>query len=393
MRILQMTVENPFPAVSGGDIRNSAIALACKSLGSFLNLSIVGDPMHGKAAGVDCYVLSSSQEVNPWRMAKTYHPTVMDLSPLQCDEIEAKVNEYKPDIVILEGVAFAQIMPLLKKQGIPVILDMHNIESALLKESISQFSFIKRLLRRHRYHKQIKAAAQDDIDAARLATSVWVCSNIDRATLLDLTLDVQAKPIPNPVPDENLFNIPIEEDRYRSANMAYIGHLFFFPNVDAISQFIRYGIPLLRDQNCKLVVAGRSPNKKIRQLCNGPHIELIENPPDVSQIIARSAYAPIPMRFGSGTRIKVLEAMAAGVVVCASAKAVEGLDIVAGEHFIRADSAVLAAQEIRHFTENPAQAVRMAQKARQFVRDNHTFKTIRRAVGKELKAASQPTSD
>jgi hypothetical protein len=71
----------------------------------------------------------------------------------------------------------------------------------------------------------------------------------------------------------------------------------------------------------------------VRQICAKHGLCLVASPPDLPDLLASAGYAPIPLRYGGGTRIKVLEAMAAGLVVCATEKAVEGLSLQDGRHF------------------------------------------------------------
>jgi glycosyltransferase involved in cell wall biosynthesis len=107
---------------------------------------------------------------------------------------------------------------------------------------------------------------------------------------------------------------------------------------------------------------------------------LIENPPHLPELLERAGYAPIPLRFGGGTRIKVLEAMAAGLVVAATEKAVEGLGLQAGEHFLPGSDAGELASKVIDLAKRPQAAAEMAESGRTFVRDNHSSAAIEKAV-------------
>ena len=60
--------------------------------------------------------------------------------------------------------------------------------------------------------------------------------------------------------------------------------------------------------------------------------------PDVTPYLDRAAVVVVPLRLGGGMRVKVLEALGAGKAVVASSLAVEGLDVVDGEHVLLAET-------------------------------------------------------
>ena len=59
--------------------------------------------------------------------------------------------------------------------------------------------------------------------------------------------------------------------------------------------------------------------------------------PDVRPYFAAASVMPVPLSAGGGTRLKVLEAFASGVPVVSTAKGVEGLGLVAEQHYLQAE--------------------------------------------------------
>jgi len=114
-------------------------------------------------------------------------------------------------------------------------------------------------------------------------------------------------------------------------------------------------LPLVR-RHCPsalVILAGRSPAAAVRSLAANAGIELHEDPPDLSGFYERADVAAVPLSEGGGTRIKILEAMASGLPVVATALAVEGLDLAEGEEVLLAESDEGIARHIVELYRNP----------------------------------------
>jgi glycosyltransferase involved in cell wall biosynthesis len=96
--------------------------------------------------------------------------------------------------------------------------------------------------------------------------------------------------------------------------------------------------PRMRDQlgGGRLVQAGSHPPS---DLVDGsdPTVQVTGRLPDLSPLLAAATLAPVPLRAGGGTRLKVLEALAYGIPVVSTRKGCEGLDVEDGVHVVLAD--------------------------------------------------------
>jgi glycosyltransferase involved in cell wall biosynthesis len=178
--------------------------------------------------------------------------------------------------------------------------------------------------------------------AAGAVDEVWVCSTLDAERL---AATVSARPpirvVPNIVPGgmPDLPSVRRRSDR-EGPLLLFQGHLSYRPNVMAARFLAERIVPAVRAMlpEARLVLAGRRPHRHVDAL-RGDRIEIIADPPDLAPILERADLAILPLRIGSGTRIKALEALAWGLPVVATARAVEGLDMVEDVHFSRAESA------------------------------------------------------
>lgn len=391
MKILQFTVDCPFPPVSGGEIRNAANARALAALGEVLTVSFIGAPALAPPPNIRHRVIEAARGRGPWHR-RGPHPTVHVIPADEWAEAASIWKAFAPDLVVIEDIALSQLLALAREHGGRTVIDLHNIDSRTVADRIGGMPLWQRLRRFRENRSKIAQARDADILAAKTADQVWVCSEADRATLLALgpadgvkapggkMIDI--KVIANPIPDETVLSLPIDARRYEELRLCFIGHLGYFPNIDAVKQIGGQMAPRLAasGQPWSITVAGKNPRDIVRQLCATHGLQLVENPPRVPDLLGRAGYAPIPLRFGGGTRIKALEAMAAGLVVCATEKAVEGLGLEAGTHFLSGRDAGELATRITALAAEPRRAAGMAGAGRAFVRDRHSLAAIERTI-------------
>jgi glycosyltransferase involved in cell wall biosynthesis len=187
---------------------------------------------------------------------------------------------------------------------------------------------------------RVKGIVSSTLDArrwralqGRLATeadAVVVCSELDRRRL----------GAPNAVVIPNGYEEP-SASRARPGRgdaMVMIGRFAYPPNADGARFFVREILPRIRERlpDAAVRLVGRDEGllEDLRYLDG---VTVTGEVPDVSDELARSRVAVVPLRAGSGTRLKVLEAFAFGVPVVSTALGCEGLDAVSGRHLLVAD--------------------------------------------------------
>ncbi len=128
--------------------------------------------------------------------------------------------------------------------------------------------------------------------------------------------------------------------RFEAATILFPAHLAYLPNVEAIDFLLSEIWPHVIRQapRARLIIAGRDPADSVRAaVSRAANVELCASPASMQTVARRASIAIAPLRLGSGTRAKILEAMAWGLPVVSTTLGAEGLDAADGVHLLLRD--------------------------------------------------------
>ncbi len=148
--------------------------------------------------------------------------------------------------------------------------------------------------------------------------------------------------------------------------IGFLGSMDWLPNIEGVRWFIEQALPQVRKSlpQAKVLVIGRNPPESLRQLAKGdPLIEFTGTVKDVRPHLARCSVMAVPLLSGGGTRIKLLEIMAAGRAVVSTTVGAEGLGLVHQRHLLLADQPESFAASVISLLQNPAQTQTLSQQA------------------------------
>lgn len=365
MKVLHIVFEAPVATGSGAQLRSRALGGSLRRLASVTTL-VLRDHLPPGAA------VRNHQEAR----------VVLELPRPLVDMVMTVSRNIKPDVVVVESVRLADVTHPLVDAGYIVVLDAHNVESALLREiDRSRRGPLATILYRNRWSGVIAA----ETGVARRVASVWACSPGDASRLAAMAHDpARVMVVPNPVPGWCF--TPPSRLPCQGVAALFVGHLGYRPNVLAAERLGRRILPPLRARmgDVQLTLAGRAPNRRIRALEGIVGLHLCADPLDLRPLYARANMAIIPLTEGGGTRIKVLEAMACGVPVIATAKAVTGLGLQHREHFLMAETDAEFVRAAMELMDSVALRNHLRLTAREFVGQNHGPQAINMAVSDAL---------
>jgi GT2 family glycosyltransferase/glycosyltransferase involved in cell wall biosynthesis len=181
--------------------------------------------------------------------------------------------------------------------------------------------------------------------------------------------------------------------------LVFLGNVAHVPNLDAINHFVEDILPLIRAAHPEVVfdVLGPSASEDIRARF-ASKANFLGYVPDLSTALADYDVLVAPIRFGGGTRVKLLDAMACGIPIVTTAAGAEGLPVVDGEHVLLAEGGADFANKIlclksdsslgRRLTTNASELVN--RQYRNFAVQQKTAEWLTQVVSSRL--ASRPLS-
>jgi len=164
--------------------------------------------------------------------------------------------------------------------------------------------------------------------------------------------------------------------------MLFVGSFRHDPNRVAVDWFVREVLPhiLKQEPAAKLVIAGSDPPPPHAYADSAANLEMLGYVDDVRAPLAQYSVFVCPILSGSGVRVKLLEAFAAGIPVVSTSVGAEGLAGEDGAICAIADDPVLFAARTLDLLRNPAAAAQMASRARVEVQANWDMAALTRKL-------------
>lgn len=211
---------------------------------------------------------------------------------------------------------------------------------------------------------------------ARIFDAVYVVSEADRAYLSAVDPRLKIRVVSNGVDTEHF--VPAREPAPPPVRLVFTGAMDYTPNEDAMLFFHREIYPRIvaRLPEVRLWIVGRDPGPRLAALAHDPSITLTGAVADVRPYLAQGTVVVVPMRLGSGTRIKVLEALAMGKAVVSTRVGTEGLRVIAGKHFVRADDSDTFATEVARLAGDATERQRLGREGRALVEAEYDWRVV-----------------
>jgi glycosyltransferase involved in cell wall biosynthesis len=259
--------------------------------------------------------------------------------------------------------------------GLPRVLTLHNIEHELMTRSATTSGDALRRWFRARDARRLRSA---EILAVRSADQIWTCSERETALVRDLAPGADVVTVPNGVDPQVLTPGPAGQD---VPDVIFLATMHYDPNADGACWFVREVWPRLRAAHptLRLGLVGGRPPARVQALA-GAGVSIHPMVPSVLPYYRGARLSVVPLRSGSGTRIKILEAAAVGTPQVSTTLGAEGLAVRDGEHLLIADGAEAFADACLRALADPAAAAARAACARTLVLGDYAWDAVGRAL-------------
>ena len=249
---------------------------------------------------------------------------------------------------------------------LPKIMDMHNVESELMKRyADNEHNIFKKLYAKLTASK----LCNYEISTTKLYNSILVCSEEDRNLLLRNKAESNIEIIPNGV---DIAHYSYETSEVEENTLLFVGSMDYHANVSGVTHFIHNILPLLKERkrNVKLRVVGKNPPKKLIDL-KSESVEIVGTVDDVRPYLYKAAVVVVPLLVGGGTRLKILEAMAAKKAIVSTTVGCEGIPATNGENIFIVDTKEEFVDSIIYCLDNELLRNEMGERAFKFASDNY----------------------
>src|SRR2546421_2198591 len=270
---------------------------------------------------------------------KSYSLSVSRVEKVQ-KALDVLLSHDHYDVVLFESVLIADYrLP----QHVKVIIDQHNIEHELLYRTCQ---YERTGLRKWYNWWEYRLLKPVEIELCRKADLILVTSERERLLLQSMLPGNVSEVVPNGVDTETFHDICVEQEVAKQ--IIFTGAMDYYPNIDAVLSFAQRCWPRIRVQipDATWQIVGRNPPPEVQRLAGLPGINVTGTVPDVRPYLAASAVAIAPLSIGSGTRLKILEALAMRKALVSTSVGCEGLAVVPGKHLLVADQPEAFAQAV-----------------------------------------------
>lgn len=289
--------------------------------------------------------------------------------------LRAAVETVKPDVVHLDTVAAGIYAGLF--HGVDVVLNHHNIESEMMLRRAKEASNL--LLKAICYFDGLKIRMLE----RRLFVKVknhLVCSDLDKARFLNIFPNANIFVVPNGID----CSLPVANRDPSHGKLLFIGGLDWYPNADAMRFFLKSVwselIKVLPEATLDIV--GKCPPPDLSEIASQYENVTLHGFVDDISVFYKEAWIYVcPIMDGGGTKLKVLDAMANGVLLVAHPIAMEGIDAVPDEHYKSAESAqefVTVIQSLSNATSASIGSIESA--AKELILEKYDYEKIGRTL-------------
>lgn len=291
----------------------------------------------------------------------------------------------RPDLVYCDHLSMFEYG---RRLGKPALIDAHNVECRLYARYAAlgtrwtprglMYARESRLLERYERRAYLDAnlvLAVSDVDAGAIRE---MTGGQARVRTVPIALDVETV-----TPIERLTSAP---------ELLFLGGLHWPANADAVADFAARMLPSIRQAvpDARLTVVGRDDVRAADGLRRIAGIRLAGAVEDIDPYLRESRVMVVPLRVGSGTRVKILDALARGLPVVATTLGCEGLAVVSGRDVLMADEPHAFVHEVVRVLRDTELAIALAREGRRVAYDHHRVAAVAPGLLEAVAAAGRP---
>lgn len=345
MRVLHVTNKPIYPILDGGQLAMQRLMMNLLHLGfSIKNLSV---ETHKHGFNLDAYPKDLRQIINPeahfidtkvkfWDIAKSlFSSESYNVKRFVNVEFALKIKsilqENTFDLVVLESAYLLPYINVIRMHSdAKIVVRAHNVEYRIWKQAATKEKiFYKRIY----YMKLAKNLKKFELEHLNLVDGIFCISDQDKEFFRRRSVKAPIEVIPVYMDKIDSYDVD-----YSNNDFFFVGSMTWKPNVDAVRWIVNDIAPRLYKilPEVKIHIAGSAMPKTMleKKSKNVVFHGKVEN---MHKFMSKHGTLIVPLKSGSGVRIKILEALSLGVPIISSEKGKEGIHLTPKKHFLTAN--------------------------------------------------------
>jgi Glycosyltransferase len=392
MRILVVDNKMPYPAKDGGTIATLSLARSLRKCGCDVDLLAMNTPKH--FCKVEDIPAEISSEINFFtvevdtaiKATKALRNLLFSSMPYNAERFVSKafeeklrslLSEKQYDVIQLEGLYLCPYIETIRKySSAKIALRAHNVEHEIWQRMVENEKSLSK-----KWYKRIIAKRMRSFELAYI-NSYDLLVPITSRDADFFSQNGNAKPmhvVPLGLePMSPLFSIDNSTAEFPS--FSFLGALDWQPNIEGLEWFVRnvWSEYRIRHSGAKFRVAGRNADKGFADFLISNGVDYHGELENVADFYATGTIFVVPLMSGSGMRVKVVEAMAAGRAVITTTIGTEGIATENGRNILIADEASKFIECMEKLADNRTLCDEISAEARRFVHENYDNDEIAR---------------
>lgn len=284
------------------------------------------------------------------------------------------------DIVQIEGIELARTIDIIRvvSPSSRIVFDDHNAETELQRRALQADRGNPRRWAAAGYSQvQVGRLGRFEAWACQAADWVTAVSEQDKTNLTTLIPDLKTpiSVIPNCI---DVLQFKAVQDKVAfDFDLVFSGKMDYRPNVDAVLWFADHVWPLIMQErpSTTWAIVGQKPHARLQRLESLPGVTVTGWVDSVQPFLVGAQVYIMPFRVGSGTRLKLIEAMAAGKAIVSTPMGAEGFPVRDQQELLLAETPDEMATAVNRLLSNPAERKRLGKNA-QALADHYDWRRV-----------------
>ena len=290
-------------------------------------------------------------------------------------EVKARMRELlasqKFDVIICDFVVAAEAIPW--EVECPKVIFTHNVEALIWKRHFQvSRNPVWKIASWGEYQKMVRFEKHflnksDHVLTVSEADKDFFSDFLDRSKMTVISTGV----------DTEYFRPDTASEQPNS--LVFTGSMDWMPNEDGVLYFLRSILPLIRREipEITFTIVGRKPSEKLRAAAaSEPGVRVTGTVEDIRPYVREGSVYVVPLRIGSGTRLKIFEAMAMGKAIVSTSLGAEGLPVRDSEDISIADKPEEFARKVCELLRGLDDRQRLGSAARRLVEQHYSWSSV-----------------